>query len=117
MGWLVGTGVVVVSGLGALVAAGPLVAILAGVGVGSVLGSLAGGLIGLGIPEYEARRFETFVKEGGILLSVHVDDVEWKYKARDTLELTGAEDIATTREEPSHARIDRVSHIDRPLNF
>jgi len=34
----------------------------------------SGALIGMGVPEYEAKRYEGRVKDGGILLSVHSDD-------------------------------------------
>jgi hypothetical protein len=50
------------------------VAAIAGVGVGGAVGGIAGALIGLGIPEYEAKRYEGRIKDGGILLSVHCDN-------------------------------------------
>jgi hypothetical protein len=59
---------------------------------------VAGALIGVGIPEYEAKRYEGRVKNGGILLSVHCDSSEWTKKAKDILERTGAEDVASTGE-------------------
>ena len=40
------------------------------------VGGLTGALIGMGIPEYEAKRYEGRVKDGGILLSVHSDTSE-----------------------------------------
>jgi hypothetical protein len=52
----------------------------------------------MGIPEYEAKRYEGRVKNGGILLSVHCDSSEWTKKAKDILERTGAEDVASTGE-------------------
>jgi hypothetical protein len=42
---------------------------------------LVGALAGAGIPEYEAKRYEGLVKEGGILVSVHCDNSEWTSKA------------------------------------
>jgi hypothetical protein len=73
-------------------------AALAGAGVGGALGGITGALIGMGIPEYEAKRYEGRVKEGGILLSVHSDNSEWTKKAKDILERTGAEDVSSTGE-------------------
>jgi hypothetical protein len=58
-----------------------------------MVGGIAGALIGMGIPEYEANRYEGRVKKGGILLSVHADDKDWKDKGKDILKRTGAEDI------------------------
>ena len=52
----------------------------------------------MGIPEYEAKRYEGRIKEGGILLSVHSDDSEWTKKAKAILERTGAQDISSTGE-------------------
>ena len=57
-----------------------------------------GALIGLGIPEYEAKRYEGRVQKGGILLSVHSDNSDWTKKAKEILERTGAEDISSTGE-------------------
>jgi hypothetical protein len=71
---------------------------LAGVGVGGTVGGLTGALIGLGIPEYEAKRYEGRMKRGGILLSVHSDNADWTKKAKRILEETGADDISSTGE-------------------
>jgi hypothetical protein len=55
-------------------------------------------LAGAGIPEYEAKRYEGMVKNGGILISVHCDNSEWTSKAKDILEKTGAADVSSTGE-------------------
>ena len=99
LGWLVGLGVLAIPGVGPFVAAGPIMAALAGVGVGGAFGGIAGTLIGLGFPEYEAKRYAGFVKDGGILLSVHADDSEWSKRAKKILESTGGRDIAASVEE------------------
>jgi hypothetical protein len=52
----------------------------------------------MGIPEYEAKRYEGRVKDGGILLSVHCDDRNWTAKAKQILEPTGAQDVSSTGE-------------------
>jgi hypothetical protein len=110
MGWLVGIGTLAIPGVGPLIAAGPIVGALTGIGVGGALGGIAGALIGMGIPEYEARRYEGRVKEGGILLSVHCDASDWTAKAKQILERTGAQDVASTGE----ARAD-WQRTDKPL--
>jgi hypothetical protein len=71
---------------------------LSGVGVGGVAGGIVGALLGLGIPEYEAKRYEGRVRSGKILLSVHCDDGEWVKRAKELLEESGAEDIASASE-------------------
>src|SRR5437762_6965190 len=98
LGWLAGIGALAIPGLGPFIAAGPIMAALAGAGVGGAVGGLTGALVGMGIPEYEAKRYEGRVKDGGILLSVHSDDSDWTKKAKTILERTGAEDISSTGE-------------------
>lgn len=98
LGWLAGIGALAIPGVGPLIAAGPIVAALTGVGVGGAIGGVAGALIGMGIPEYEAKRYEGRVQQGGILLSVHCDESNWTKKAKDILERTGATDVASTGE-------------------
>lgn len=101
LGWLVGIGALAIPGLGPFIAAGPIVAALAGSGVGGAVGGLTGALVGMGIPEYEAKRYEGRVKDGGILLSVHSDTSDRTKQAKEILEHTGAQDISSTGEASS----------------
>jgi len=98
LGWLAGIGALAIPGVGPLIAAGPIMGALAGMGAGAVTGGILGALTGMGMPEYEAKRYEGRIKEGGILLSVHSDNSEWTSRAKDILERTGAQDIASTSE-------------------
>lgn len=98
LGWLAGIGALAIPGLGPFIAAGPIVAMLSGVGVGGAVGGVIGALTGLGIPEYEAKRFEGRIRKGGILLSVHCDNSDWVKRAKTILEQTGAEDISASGE-------------------
>lgn len=98
LGVLAGVGALAIPGVGPLIAAGPIMAGLAGLGVGGALGGLVGALIGMGIPEYEAKRYEGLVKNGGTLLSIHCDTAEQVARAKDLLKGTGATDIASTSE-------------------
>ena len=70
----------------------------AGMGAGAATGGLIGALVGMGIPEYEAKRYEGRVKDGGILVSAHCDDSDWVSKAKDVLKTSGAEDISSAGE-------------------
>jgi hypothetical protein len=110
LGWLAGIGMLAIPGIGPLLAAGPIVAALAGAGAVGTLGGVAGALVGMGIPEYEAKRYEGRVKNGGILLSVHSDNADWTKRAKEILERTGAEDVSAT----SEASAD-FAKSDRPL--
>src|SRR5438876_1428906 len=98
LGWLAGIGALAIPGAGPFIAAGPIMAALAGAGVGGAVGGITGALIGMGIPEYEAKRYQGRVTKGGILLSVHSDNSDWTKRAKEVLERTGAEDISSTGE-------------------
>jgi hypothetical protein len=89
-------------------------AALAGAGVGGAVGGITGALIGMGIPEYEAKRYEGRVKDGGILFSVHCDNSEAVRRAKQVLEHTGAQDVSSSGEASSDdERINR--HLPRAV--
>jgi hypothetical protein len=99
LGWLTSIGTLTIPDMSPLlVAAGPIVAVLAGVGAGQVVGGIIGAVAGMNVPEYEAKRFEGRIKQGGVLMSVHCDDNDWVKRARDLLRRTGAEGIDWTGE-------------------
>jgi hypothetical protein len=98
LGLLAGIGALAIPGVGPFIAAGPIMAALAGLGVGGAVGGLIGALVGMGIPEYEAKRYEGRVKAGGVLLSVHCDTSDEVSRAEEVLKVTGAEDIASAGE-------------------
>jgi hypothetical protein len=101
LGLLAGIGALAIPGVGPLIAAGPIMAALAGLGVGGAVGGIVGALVGMGIPEYEAKRYEGAVKGGGTLLSVHCDTSEQVDVAKTSLKETGAKDISSTGEAAS----------------
>ncbi|HWD19729.1 MAG TPA: DUF3341 domain-containing protein [Verrucomicrobiae bacterium] len=98
LGWLVGIGALAIPGVGPFIAAGPIMAALGGAAVGGAVGGIAGALIGLGIPEYEAKRYEGKVKTGNVLISVHAEDSKEIKRAKEIFERAGAEDISSTGE-------------------
>ena len=49
------------------------------------VGGIVGALVGMGMPEYEAKRYEGRIKHGGILVSVHADNADWVKRAKDIL--------------------------------
>ena len=107
LGLLADIGALTIPGLGPFIAAGPIMGALAGAGGGGALGGFIGVLIGMGIPEYEAKRYEGMVRSGGILLSVHCDNSDWVKHAKNILERTGARDIASSSEASSHNPTDK----------
>lgn len=64
----------------------------------------------MGIPEYEAKRYEGRIKEGNILLSVHCDGSKWTKQAKEILERTKAEDVSSTGEPAAD-----FSETDKPM--
>jgi hypothetical protein len=110
LAWLVSTGTMTIPSLDVLATAGPVVAALAGLGALGAVGAVLGALVGLSIPEYEAKRFLGRRKHGGALMSVHCDNHDWAKRARDILRQTGADDIA----EASEAGAD-FSVSDKPM--
>ncbi len=88
---LAAAGTLVIPGLNLLVA-GPVVAALAGLGAGAAAGGITGALIGLGVPEHEARFYREHIERGGLLVGVYTHDDRTRV-ARDVLEAAGAEKI------------------------
>lgn len=110
LGWLTGIGLLAIPGIGHFIAAGPIVAALAGAGAVGTLGGIIGALAGLGIPEYEARRYEGRIREGGVLLSVHCDNAEWVKRAKELLRTTGAQEVAAAGEKHGD-----FANADKPM--
>src|SRR5689334_6012118 len=71
LGWLAGIGALAIPGVGPFIAAGPIMAALGGAAIGGTVGGLTGALIGLGIPEFEAKKYEGKIRAGNVLISVH----------------------------------------------
>lgn len=108
LGWLAGMGALAIPGAGPFIAAGPIMAALSGAAVGAGAGTLIGALVGMGIPEYEAKRFEGKLKEGNILISVHSENSDDTRRAKDIFQRGGGEDISTT----SESRVPQSSHAE-----
>lgn len=103
IGLLAGIGALAIPGLGPFIAAGPIMAALGGGAIGAGVGGLTGALVGLGIPEYEAKRYEGKVKEGGVLISVHSENSDETKRAKTIFKEEGAHDISSTGE--AHADV------------
>ncbi len=108
LGLLAGIGALAIPGVGPLIAAGPIMGALAGLGIGGAVGGLVGALVGMGIPEYEAKRYEGRVNDGGILVSVHCESSEEVSRAKDVLKAAGGEDIASSGEKAVSTHTDNT---------
>ena len=89
---LAAIGTLAIPGL-SLVAAGPVIAALSGLGAGAAAGGIVGGLVGLGIPEHEAKLYDEDLQKGGILLGVYTHDDNARH-AREVLKAAGAERVS-----------------------
>jgi hypothetical protein len=98
IGLLLGLGALVFPGCGPLVAAGPIMASLAGLSVGGAF-CLVSALVDLGLPEFEAKLFDGRLKDGAVLLSAHCLSIEQVDTAKEVLKANGAEDVASSGEE------------------
>lgn len=88
---LVAVGSLAIPGIG-LVAAGPIVAALAGLGAGGAAGGMVGALVGLGVPEHEAKFYSEKLEGGGILVGVYTTDERAKL-AKDVLDAAGGHSV------------------------
>ncbi len=87
-GILAGAGALAIPGVGPILAAGPLAAVL----TGAVTGGLAGGLVDYGIPEQRGKEYEKRVKEGNVLTVVECSDDKVS-EVEDILRRSGGEDV------------------------
>lgn len=103
LGLLIGTGLLVIPGIGPVLAAGPLAAAIGstaaaigatalGAGLGAAAGGLLGSLVGAGISEEDAQVYVEGVRRGGTLVAVAAVDHETD-DVRQILVRNGAIDI------------------------
>ncbi|MCW5852468.1 MAG: hypothetical protein KIT87_20505, partial [Anaerolineae bacterium] len=95
-GWLVGIGALAIPGIGPIVAAGPLAAALTGGAIGAATGGLLGALVDAGVPEEEARTYQSGIERGASLLSVRAPDGR-EQQVRDMMNRAGMRDLAYHR--------------------
>jgi hypothetical protein len=84
---------VLVPGIG-LAVAGPIAGALAGAGAGGAAGTLVGALVGAGIPEERAKKYESGLKEGGIVVGVHPRHEDDARYFEDEFRTHGGRDVA-----------------------
>lgn len=97
-GLLAGIGALAIPGVGPFIAAGPIMAALSGAAVGAAIGGVAGALVGMGIPEFEAKQYESKLKDGNILISVHTTDSDTVKRIKEIMKNGQAEDVSVTGE-------------------
>lgn len=86
-------GAIATGGAG-LIAAGPIIAALAGAGAGAAGGSIIGGGIGLAIPEHEIKHYQDALEKGSVMLGVRADDDDQQDLIEDTFKHFDAEKVS-----------------------
>ncbi len=113
-GLVLGAGALAIPGIGPIIAAGPIAAMLTGGALGAATGGIIGALTEAGIPEDEATHYQSGVERGGILLSVKAPDGR-EAEARDVLKRGGLHDLKHHRskwEKDPKYRYDIEAHPD-----
>lgn len=100
-------GALLIPGIGGFLIGGPIAAAfgltgaaastLSGAATGAVTGGLLGGFMGLGLPEEEAREYESRIKEGDILIAVPVSEGNESY-VREVLYGCNADRVRVIRQ-------------------
>jgi hypothetical protein len=92
--WLAGAGTSPIPGAGVLASVIPQITTFAGLVAGGALGYLIVSLAGTKRHDSE-ERYDSRVRRGDILISVHCDDSRWRAKAKEILKRTGGDDVAS----------------------
>ncbi len=84
-----------IRGVGPVTALGPLVQSLSEAGETGASRGLIGSLTALGVSEVAAWRYQKRLLQGGIVVAIHCDTAEEIRRAKEIMEITRAEDIAS----------------------
>ncbi len=114
LGLLAGIGAIAIPGVGPVIAAGWLVATIAGAGIGAGAGGLLGSLVGAGHPEEHAHVYAEGLRRGGTLVSVRTDDAR-NEEVEALLSHSGRVDIDQRASEYRAAGWDRFDETRPPL--
>ncbi len=98
LGWLIGSGSLSVPGVGILMAAGPIMAALSAAAAGGAVGVITGAIIGMDIPELEAKPYEGKIRDGNIVISVHAEDGKERAAVKQVFKQAHAMNISIIRE-------------------
>lgn len=93
LAWPGEIGTLLFADFGRFTAAGPLLAALGGVAMSEADGGMAASLICLGVPAFEARQYESRMKDGNILIGVHLEELGSIAPARGILAESYGENI------------------------
>ena len=95
LGGIAALAALAIPGVGPLLAAGPIAAVISGALVGGTLGGLVGSFTGLGIPTERAQEYEATVRKGGIVVVINVPDRSADDQVTSLLRRHGAREVAS----------------------
>lgn len=96
--WITGIGSLEIPGVGRFIAAGPIMVELSRTLKTGSLGELMNALIGVGIPEHEAKHYQEKIKGGRTLIAVNTASVEARDTANNIFQQAQAKDISSSEE-------------------
>lgn len=112
LGWLLGAAIGLVLGVGVLVIPGlevlhtgsPVLSSLAVAALVALPIAAIGAIIGMSVPEIQAKHYAGKTRKGSILVAAHADNPEEVRRAREVLRSVKASDVAATTEARVHAQ-------------
>ena len=96
-----------IPGVGPLLIGGALASVFLGAGLGASVGGVMAGLMKAGVDESDARLFESALRHGGVVLTVHTDN-DHARQAVEILDRNGALDMDEHRRVRGDRGVDRV---------
>ena len=105
-----------IPGIGPILAAGPIVAALAGAGAGAVAGGLIGALTEAGVDKNQAELYAESVRRGGSLVYLRTDESRAEEASR-ILRAAGAVDINQRAEEWRSSGWTGYDQAAKPLTY
>src|SRR5947207_911013 len=98
LGGILGAGAaLLIPGFGPIIAGGILAATLGGAAIGAAAGGLLGALTDMGVPEEEARYYQSEFEAGRIVVTVKTTNMNEQQQAMAILRRNGAYDATTRR--------------------
>jgi hypothetical protein len=90
---LIGLASLTIPGLGLFLVGGPLAVALGDALAGGAVGAVAGALMGMRIPDHQAKQYEQRLRQGAVLVSVHAREEGELNQAMKIMAGAGASDL------------------------
>ena len=94
IGGTIGLGLLVIPGVGPILASAQIASMIAGAVAGGTAGAFVGSFVGLGIPTEHGERYEAAVRSGSMLVTVSVTNEADALRVAEDLKSMGAQETA-----------------------